>query len=347
MKFFKFSPRTKMQILILGILALWGGYTAIPNNEESIKNQFVLAAGENEEVCLTVYQDQGLSLTFTASEPIYYDIHTHHEDEVSYHRYENSTVHSKSELNPNKKDYFCAQWKNQGQVEVEVVYQLEVKPASPDGKYLRRNVVFRVDQNSLKTIQVFEENSQNLLSSFNFRSEVQNFALSAAEDQLAVLLDGEIQFIKVQDGSMLKRISVNDFPSFLSLSKSSENLLLGNEHQPKIYLINLNNFERTELLVPAPPKSILNDMNSEDMLVRTEDEVLRVSISPFQIVERQARIPLKIGEEVQLADPYAWCFVHGVPHPLFAPVSHAMSEAGLPGSWLQPINQDNLQASSK
>jgi len=28
-------------------------------------------------------------------------------------------------------------------------------------------------------------------------------------------------------------------------------------------------------------------------------------------------------------------------------VSPAMSKAGLPGSWLQPTNQDNLQASSK
>jgi len=347
MNFYKFSPRTKMQILILGILALWGGYSLIPDNEESVEKKFVFAAGENKEVCLTVYPDQELKLNFTASEPVYYDIHTHDEDEVTYHRYENPTVHSKSELNPNKKDYFCAQWKNQGQGEAEVVYQLEVKPIDPDGNYLRRNVVFKVDKNSPKTIQVFEENSENLLNSFNLPSEVQNFALSAAEDQLAVLLAGEVQLISVKEGSLLKRISVNDFPSFISLSKSGENLLLGNEHQPKIHLMNLNNFERTELQIPAPPKSILNDINSDDLLVRTDDEVLRISLSPFQIVERQARIPLKIGEEVQLVDPYAWCFVHGVPHPLFAPVSPAMSKAGLPGSWLQPANQDNLQASSK
>ena len=151
----------------------------------------------------------------------------------------------------------------------------------------------------------------------------------------------------LQDGKILKRISVDDFPSILSFSKSSENLLIGNEHERKIHLINLKNLERTELQVPAPPKSILNDIDSEDVLVRTEDEVLRVSISPFQIVERQARIPLKIGEEVQLVDPYAWCFVHEVPHPLFVPVSPAMSKNGLPGSWLYSTNQEILQASSK
>ena len=114
-----------------------------------------------------------------------------------------------------------------------------------------------------------------------------------------------------------------------------------------LFVINLKNLERTDLQVPAPPKSILNDIGSEDVLVRTEDEVLRISISPFQIVERQARIPLKIGEEVQLVDPYAWCFAHGVPHPLFAPVSPAMSKTGLPGSWLYSTNQDILRASSK
>ena len=135
--------------------------------------------------------------------------------------------------------------------------------------------------------------------------------------------------------------------SILNFSKNSENILLGNEHERKIHLVNLQNLEQMELQVPAPPKSILNDVDSEDVLVRTEDEVLRISISPFQIVERQARIPLKIGEEVQLVDPYAWCFVHGVPHPLFAPVSPAMSKNGLSGSWLYSTNQDILQASSK
>ena len=51
MSSFKFSLRTKMQILILGILVLWGGYSLIPSNEEGLEKQFVLAAGENEEIC--------------------------------------------------------------------------------------------------------------------------------------------------------------------------------------------------------------------------------------------------------------------------------------------------------
>ena len=51
MNSFKFSLRRKMQVLILGILALWGGYSLIPSNEEGLEKQFVLAAGENEEVC--------------------------------------------------------------------------------------------------------------------------------------------------------------------------------------------------------------------------------------------------------------------------------------------------------
>lgn len=347
MKFFEFSPKTKMQFLILGILALWGAYSIILINEESLKKQFVLTAGESEEICLTVYPDQSLELTFAASEPLDYDIHTHHEDKVTYHQYETSTVYSKNELRPEKKDYFCAQWKNLGQDEVEIVYQLEVKSAANDLDFLRKNVVFRVDKNFPKTIQVLEENSLNFLTSFNFPSKVLNFALGADEDQLAVLMSGEVQLIQTQDGSLLKQISLGDFPSFLNLSKDGQNLLLGNEHQPEIMLIDLNDLEQTELEIPAPAKSILNDINSEDVLVRTENEVLRVSISPFQIVERRARIPLKIGDEVQLVDPYAWCFVHEVPHPLFAPVSSAMSKTGLTGSWLQPINQGTLQAASE
>ena len=37
-----------MQILILGILAFWGGYSLIPANEEGLEKQFVLAAGETK-----------------------------------------------------------------------------------------------------------------------------------------------------------------------------------------------------------------------------------------------------------------------------------------------------------
>ncbi len=73
---------------------------------------------------------------------------------------ENATVRSKSEINPNKKDYFCAQWKNHGQSEIEVVYELEVNPTNPEGDFLRRNVVFRVDQDSPKTIQVLRKISK-------------------------------------------------------------------------------------------------------------------------------------------------------------------------------------------
>ena len=38
MKFFKFSPKTKMQFLILGILALWGAYNIILVNDGSVDN---------------------------------------------------------------------------------------------------------------------------------------------------------------------------------------------------------------------------------------------------------------------------------------------------------------------
>ena len=74
MKFLKFSTKIKMQFLVLGILALWGAYSTILVNKESLEKQFVLATGENKEVCLTVYPDQRLKLTFKASEPLDYDI---------------------------------------------------------------------------------------------------------------------------------------------------------------------------------------------------------------------------------------------------------------------------------
>ena len=65
----------------MGIL-LYGWVQPNLSNEEGLEKQFVLAAGENEEVCLTVYPDQEFKLTFSASELVYHDIHTHHDEEV-------------------------------------------------------------------------------------------------------------------------------------------------------------------------------------------------------------------------------------------------------------------------
>jgi hypothetical protein len=348
MKLHNFFLRIKMQFLILGVLAIWGGYLfKSMATDQNRQKQFYIASGENEEICLTVHPDQELKLTFLASEPIHYDIHTHRDDKITYHRYETSTLKSKSKLVPEQKDYFCAQWKNLGVNKIEVAYQLEVEPAISNEKFIRKNVAFRVNKNIPQVIQVLEESTSDLVTSFNFLTDVLNFTLNDEEDQLAVLLAGEVQLLRVSDGSILKRIAIDEFPSFLSLSGGSKNLVLGNEHELKIVSINLGDLGRTELKLPAPPQSILNDKDSEDLLVRTGSEVLRISFSPLQVIERQARIPLQIGEKVQLVDPYAWCFVHGVPHPLFAPVSPAMSETGLVKSWLQPANQDNNQAALK
>ena len=88
------------------------------------------------------------------------------------------------------------------------------------------------------------------------------------------------------------------------------------------------------MTLPVQPLSFLAGKIPNELLIRAEQEILRIQIEPLKILERNAKF--EFGDENMFLDPVEICFVHGVPHPLFSQKEEAMSEEGLTGFLFQP-----------
>ena len=111
---------------------------------------------------------------------------------------------------------------------------------------------------------------------------------------------------------------------------------MAEEHNPEVFLIETKTGEKQSLTLPVQPLSLLAGEIPNELLIRTEQEILRIQIEPLKILERNAKFEFEFGDEKMFLDPVEICFVHGVPHPLFSQKDEAMSEEGLTGFLFQP-----------
>ena len=123
-------------------------------------------------------------------------------------------------------------------------------------------------------------------------------------------------------------------PSFLVFSSDNKYLAITEEHNPKVFLIETKTGEKQSLTLPVQPMSLLAGGIPNELLIRAEQEILRIQIEPLKILERNAKF--EFGNEKMFLDPVEICFVHGVSHPLFSQKEEAMSEEGLTGFLFQP-----------
>ena len=89
------------------------------------------------------------------------------------------------------------------------------------------------------------------------------------------------------------------------------------------------------LKLPISPIALFVDDDPNELLVRAENEVIKINIDKMELMERNARIEFVFGDETILADPNEVCTVHGIPHPLFTPRQVAMSSEGLSGYYFK------------
>ena len=88
--------------------------------------------------------------------------------------------------------------------------------------------------------------------------------------------------------------------------------------------------------LPVQPLSLLNAEIPNELLIRSEQEVIRIQIEPLKILERNAKFEFEFGDE-KMFDPIEICFVHGVPIHFSLKKEVAMSdEEGLTGILFQP-----------
>jgi hypothetical protein len=325
----------------IGVLTVWAVYIGnnLVNPDQLDKTVHIEPKSLHEE-CIQLHPDQKLNLEFTAASAVQFDIHSHPGGAVRYHLFEAEVTQQKRAFQPDAEGLYCALWENKSSAEVQLSYQWQRVAADPTADYVRVSAYFRVPENQ-RQINVVDAANSEVLHTLPFAEKILNFALNQQNDQLAVLTAGELQMVDVRSGATQKRIPFDAVPRFLAFSADNRFLALADEHEAQVSVLNLETLETSTIELTAVPQSVRRDEQSEQeghFLVRTEDEIFRLQFNPLQLVERNAKIPIDFGGEVQMVDPNAWCFVHGVPHPLYAPIPPAMSETGLPGYWFQPAS---------
>ena len=92
---------------------------------------------------------------------------------------------------------------------------------------------------------------------------------------------------------------------------------MAEEHNPEVFLIETKTGEKQSLTLPVQPLSLLAGGIPNELLIRSEQEVLRIQIEPLKILERNAKFEFEFGDEKMFLDPVEICFVHWSPSSSF------------------------------
>ena len=169
-----------------------------------------------------------------------------------------------------------------------------------------------------QSIDIFSD-SRKLLSSIYIGWPIINFTINSDSTNLAVSAFNpwetlRIYDLKTQEVQTALKLPVP--PSFLVFSSDNKYLAVAEEHNPEVFLIETKTGEKQSLTLPVQPLSLLAGGIPNELLIRAEQEILRIQIEPLKILERNAKF--EFGDEKMFLDPVEICFVHGVPHPLFS-----------------------------
>lgn len=288
-----------------------------------------LPATEIHEDCFSLFPGQTLSYSFQASAPMDFDVHYHESDTVVYPISRTNISSDKASLPIEKPQIYCLMWANSQNQSIRVQYERTISYSKPSQKI---SVKFKVD-GSLQAIHIV--NSENSpLAQFDVNSTIHNFALNHKGSDLAVLTSLETQALQIYDVSSQRLKASQTFrpiPRFLNFSQNDRYLVLADEHSQKIILLDADQLKTLGTL-PVSDKVIALDTSGESnqFLVRTETEVLKFQFEPFQLLERNAKVPVKFGNTTIMLSSEELCTIHGVPHPLFTPTIDAMGAEGWP-----------------
>ena len=189
-----------------------------------------------------------------------------------------------------------------------------------------------------QSIDIFSD-SRKLLSSIYIGWPIINFTINSDSTNLAVSAYNpwetlRIYDLKTQEVQTALKLPVP--PSFLVFSSDNKYLAVAEELNADVFLIETKTGKKQSLTLPVQPLSLLAGGIPNELLIRAEQEVLRIQIELLKILERNAKFEFEFGDEKMFLDPVEICFVHGVPYPLFSQKEEAMSEEGLTGFLFQP-----------
>ena len=283
------------------------------------------------EQCLELRPKQGLDYRFQASHPLSFDIHYHIDGQPLSQFSETSTNFGNQHFKPKENRIYCLMWVNPRDEMLKLSYELqfEIVPGQ-----LQTGIPVRFVSNSEKRLIRILNGSQHELGRVETESDILNFELSRDQQKLAVLVSGVDQGLQLFELPGLEKknsFSLEKAARMLAFSEDGNFLAVADEHQEELLIIDLSSGKKVKIELPATLLALETGDQTNELLGRTELEVLKLQFDPPQLLERDARIELAFGDQKMMVDPDEVCFAHGIPHPLFTPKAVAMSPEGLPG----------------
>ena len=294
--------------------------------------QTVLVQGLGiHEQCLELRPKQGLDYRYQTSHPLSFDIHYHIDGQPLSQFSETSSTSGSQHFEAQESRSYCLMWVNPREDLLKLSYELkfEVVPGKP-----QTGIPVRFVSDSGKRRIRIIDTAQNELGSLEMKSDILNFELSPDQQKLAVLVSGVregLQLFELPGLEKKNSFSLEKAARMLAFSEDGSFLAVADEHREELLIIDLSSGKKEKIELPATLLALETGDQANELLGRTELEVLKLQFTPPLLLERDARIELAFGDQKMMVDPDEVCFAHGIPHPLFTPKAVAMSPEGLPG----------------
>ena len=130
---------------------------------------------------------------------------------------------------------------------------------------------------------------------------------------------------------IIKKIPFKRFSRLLEFSIDNRFLIVGDGYNSEITSIDLLNNRKEFLTLPTVPLSFMSGKEGGELFVRSENEVLKLRIYPFELLERNSMIEFSFGGEIFTLDPSSFCNTFGIPHPLLLNNKKASDFKGMKG----------------
>ncbi|MBF0237931.1 MAG: hypothetical protein HQM12_09520 [SAR324 cluster bacterium] len=194
----------------------------------------------------------------------------------------------------------------------------------PDSKSLSNELIpihFKTDAKGMVLKAL--DSSGKILAQAGFSVPVQHFSLSADFSRIAVLdrhSPPSVFLYELPSLNFIHQVQLNHPAEVVIFSGDSRFLALSGPEYNTIDLLTVPELEmRGHLETVLSIMAIHPLERSEFILARTAQSILKIQTRPLEITEENAEIPLKLGDEIMMVDPYGMCSIHGISHPLFEP----------------------------
>ncbi len=329
---------TLLHPLLFGLIIL---YWLIPQSHAANELKSLKINGDDKveialthsgihEECIRVNQNQTLEYVFEASKPLDFNLHHHIDSEVIYPISETGITSLNGAFNPEIRKAYCLMWTNNQAESVDLAYRFIIRERSAK----ETPVSFRIDKKK-ENINITDDTGKTKVQ-IKVGFPIHNFGLNQANTLLAVLTSTKRESVLIFDVASQKlqhTIQLPQVPRFLAFSQDDQFLALTEEHSNTLILLDTANFKKIGTL-SLPDSAVAldtSDQSNNQLLVRTASGIIKIGLKPLKIIDKNAKVPVKFGEKTVYINPTEWCFVHGVPHPLYYPTS-AMSSGGLKGT---------------